>query len=799
LLNNYNASNDDNAELIRLAAIKYLNASRLHTLEIGEICFCEHIEILNLSGNYIKRIEALAQCVHLSRLDLSDNQISQLPDVKFWLSFSKLKVLYLHSNTITKIDNVRRVSACPVLEILTLHDTPLSLKKNYRHHVINTIYTLKALDHFVVSDEEIIEDAKYNNKFSGRSQAFRINMHLKPTPGNTYSDEVKATSLLMAAINKIQAHHSPVIIIQKFIRGSIDRKYAKMYRDAMLWSAIKIQKWWRKKKNLKYIPAEVQLKKTPTTLSMQMNKNLFISKSFRTDETSSFFSFSQDEYRKHYAPNTPVSTSLGTVKKNITIDLMKLHNRSSSMINDSSIMMHNEMTLASGRYFDDRSKSEMSLLQRSYESVHIKTATRRHRRENNKFFELGALLTHLKETCELDFGTNKTLAARGIDALLKLESNRVKMRRKALKEASLNEQFDGVDYRLPLNAKKIAINDLNTYVANLINEKKFYRNAINETENEIHKKMFTMRENVEIVDKQPFKTNDQRLFQKIYGTLALGCLRAVDKAYHDRNNAEKLLHKIEMIKKINDDKEYIQRQVDFYQEEKLRSVQKARDKDRLQIAVAKRRIDLQPLQTRDKVQEKRLQERAINMERHKDIEFTSEFNKQHLSVSKALQKHESNVKREEVLKSKTSFIERQRAELESQHKIVRKYMQQRNYLRIAEQNTERQIINAKVANGAQSRLLSARQRVSRIRVTNTTFSRTQPSNSKMNQSNGRDKSASSVSAPNSAKRSSARSNMEQLKVTIIDSSIIPRDASAKTLAKRYTPLTESDVYVNKDD
>jgi len=233
LLNNYNASNDDNAELIRLAAIKYLNASRLHTLEIGEICFCEHIEILNLSGNYIKRIEALAQCVHLSRLDLSDNQISQLPDVKFWLSFSKLKVLYLHSNTITKIDNVRRVSACPVLEILTLHDTPLSLKKNNRHHVINTIYTLKALDHFVVSDEEIIEDAKYNNKFSGRSQAFRINMHLKPTPGNTYSDEVKATSLLMAAINKIQAHHSPVIIIQKFIRGSIDRKYAKMYRDAM--------------------------------------------------------------------------------------------------------------------------------------------------------------------------------------------------------------------------------------------------------------------------------------------------------------------------------------------------------------------------------------------------------------------------------------------------------------------------------------------------------------------------------------------------------------------------------------
>lgn len=476
------------------------------------------------------------------------------------------------------------------------------------------------------------------------------------------------------------------------------------------------------------------------------------------------------------------------------------------MINDSSTMMgYNQLSDRSLRRYDERSKSDINLYEDALQlNKMIDPSPRKHRRDyNNKFFELGQLLAHLKQTCELDFGTNKTLATKGIDALLKFEAIRARMKKHKHKRENSNENFDDTEYRMPVNAKKLAINDLKAYVANLVKEKKFYRNVINETENEIHKKMFTMKENVEIIAKQPFTTNDQRLFQRIYGTIALGCLRAVDKAYQDRNNAEKLQNKIENIKKIKEDKDFIKRQVDFFQDEKLKSVQKARDKDKLQIAVAKRRIELQPLQVKEKVQEKRLHEKTVNADRRKDIEFTNEFNKQHLSVSKALQKHENNLKREEVLKSKTSFIERQRAELESQQKIVRKYLQQRNYLRIAEQNTERKLIEAKVANETQSRLLSARQRVSRIRVTNTTFSRTQPSVSKTNEAAVRDKSATTVSVPNSAKKSSsACSNKEQLKVTIIDSAtIIPRDASASAKSiKRDTPVSATtDVFVKKDN
>lgn len=62
---------------------------------------------------------------------------------------SHLKLVYLHDNLLSSYDDVKYLSATPGLEVLTLYDTPLSLKKNYRHHVVNSVWTLKV--HFAWS------------------------------------------------------------------------------------------------------------------------------------------------------------------------------------------------------------------------------------------------------------------------------------------------------------------------------------------------------------------------------------------------------------------------------------------------------------------------------------------------------------------------------------------------------------------------------------------------------------------------------------------------------------------------
>jgi hypothetical protein len=99
-----------------------------------------------------------------------------LPDHDFWANFSYLQFLFIHDNPLSRLSFIKSLSVCPRLEILTLYDTPLSLKKNYRHFTVNTIVTLKALDHFIVSDDEIIEGASYNNQFSARTKGFYINL-----------------------------------------------------------------------------------------------------------------------------------------------------------------------------------------------------------------------------------------------------------------------------------------------------------------------------------------------------------------------------------------------------------------------------------------------------------------------------------------------------------------------------------------------------------------------------------------------------------------------------------------------
>ncbi len=79
----------------------------------------------------------------------------------------QLKVLYLHDNLLSSYDDVKSLAYTPVIEILTLYDSPLSLKRNYRHHVVNSIWSLK------VQINQII----FSSKFILISSGFRFLCH----------------------------------------------------------------------------------------------------------------------------------------------------------------------------------------------------------------------------------------------------------------------------------------------------------------------------------------------------------------------------------------------------------------------------------------------------------------------------------------------------------------------------------------------------------------------------------------------------------------------------------------------
>ncbi|KAH9500747.1 hypothetical protein Btru_076384, partial [Bulinus truncatus] len=154
-----------------------------------------------------------------------------IPPVKFWSNLHNLQILHLHDNPLGKLEILQSLSSSSSLTLLTLYDTPLALKKNYRHHIVNSIWTLKALDHFVISDEEIIEDAVFSGRFEALSPPFRIHLCPPISPNPTYINELNKIKAITRRVNRILAKHSPVLIVQRYIRGYLARQKLHMIKN----------------------------------------------------------------------------------------------------------------------------------------------------------------------------------------------------------------------------------------------------------------------------------------------------------------------------------------------------------------------------------------------------------------------------------------------------------------------------------------------------------------------------------------------------------------------------------------
>nr|XP_055023693.1 leucine-rich repeat and IQ domain-containing protein 3 isoform X3 [Misgurnus anguillicaudatus] len=157
--------------------IVMVKLSRLLLKNLDQIGCCRSLRICILADNFLTRIEAVMACTHLVKLDLKGNQIVQLPDASCWSQLKELQLLYLHDNNMATWDDINGLSGCLNLTALTLFDTPLSLKKNYRHCV------------------------------------------------DSFETELKAVYKLIAEINRIQAFCCPTLIIQRWIRGYLIRKH----------------------------------------------------------------------------------------------------------------------------------------------------------------------------------------------------------------------------------------------------------------------------------------------------------------------------------------------------------------------------------------------------------------------------------------------------------------------------------------------------------------------------------------------------------------------------------------------
>jgi hypothetical protein len=149
--------------------------------------------------------------------------------------------LYLHDNKITRWQDLQSLVTLPKILHITLNDNPVCAIAGYRHFLVNSIPCLKALDSFVITDEERIEDASFGYRFRALNEFMKLHI---PDYSNEKSAEKHMYNLDVDAyrLNRIYERNSPSILIQSLYRGYRSRNFMKIYFNERKAKVIAIQR-----------------------------------------------------------------------------------------------------------------------------------------------------------------------------------------------------------------------------------------------------------------------------------------------------------------------------------------------------------------------------------------------------------------------------------------------------------------------------------------------------------------------------------------------------------------------------
>lgn len=173
------------ALLLRLTDCETLDEIRVISLRNKELSSClrKLSQCLNLNIGYlqgnrlnIQDLMYLQAFKNLKKLDISHNNIVNLPGPQVFKGMTNLKFLYLHNNKIGKWQDITSLVTLPQILHITLFSNPVCTVPGYRHFLVNSCRTLLALDNYIVTDEERIEDASFGYRYRALNEFMKLHI-----------------------------------------------------------------------------------------------------------------------------------------------------------------------------------------------------------------------------------------------------------------------------------------------------------------------------------------------------------------------------------------------------------------------------------------------------------------------------------------------------------------------------------------------------------------------------------------------------------------------------------------------
>ncbi|GMF14052.1 unnamed protein product [Phytophthora lilii] len=186
----------------------------------------DFVVVLNIQRNALRDLEPIVGMARTLRvLNASQNEIAALPSTDFWSQFRCLSLCFLSQNSLRTWADVQGLEGCSgTLIWLTLANNPLMTLKNARSFVVNKLPSLKALDNFVTTDQEVIQHARPSARFNALAPRLSIaHLHM-PLEFETDDTALLYAAEIEVAIARVFADNSPSVRAQKLVRGYLSRR-----------------------------------------------------------------------------------------------------------------------------------------------------------------------------------------------------------------------------------------------------------------------------------------------------------------------------------------------------------------------------------------------------------------------------------------------------------------------------------------------------------------------------------------------------------------------------------------------
>lgn len=202
-----------------------------------------------------------------------------------------------------------------------------------------------------------------------------------------------------------------------------------------------------------------------------------------------------------------------------------------------------------------------------------------------------------------------------------------------------------------------------------------------------------------------------RMIGKMQRDMGLSCLKAVHKAYEERNKAEKQAAKMEFVMRMKEDRENAKERIRMYNDERRLKSLKDRESDRRSMLDYIENRDVQHMKYINRKKDVRLKSSQQQRSRRGEMTFMKDFNAQNTSVSNALLRHDRQARKEDSQVEKLGKIQSYKMLEGEQQSMVKTYLEHRQLMRQTETAMSRAAIDAKMLQDANDRLMAARSRV----------------------------------------------------------------------------------------